>query len=90
LALVAREVPVAFVRREAARTPSPNSGWPMAAMALALGVQLRKPGVYALHAQGRAPGAGDAQRAVMFASKAVLCFAALSALLLAWAAMAWA
>lgn len=30
------------------KTPSPNGGWPMAAMAGLLRVQLRKPGVYAL------------------------------------------
>jgi adenosylcobinamide-phosphate synthase len=90
LALIAREVPLGLLRREAARTPSPNSGWPMAAMALALGVRLRKPGVYALHAQGRAPVAGDAQQAVVLASRVVLWFAGLSVLLLAWVAMEWA
>jgi adenosylcobinamide-phosphate synthase len=45
--------------REARRTPSPNSGWPMAAMALRLGVRLIKPGVYTLHAAGRPVEAGD-------------------------------
>lgn len=30
------------------KTPSPNGGWPMAAMAGLLKIQLRKPGVYAL------------------------------------------
>lgn len=41
--------------REAARTPSPNGGWPMAAMALRLGVRLDKPGVYTLNAGAQAP-----------------------------------
>lgn len=41
--------------REAGRTPSPNSGWPMAAMALTLGLSLGKPGVYRLNAEGVAP-----------------------------------
>jgi adenosylcobinamide-phosphate synthase len=45
------------LRQEAARTPSPNSGWPMAAMALHLNVRLRKPGVYALNADAPSPGA---------------------------------
>jgi adenosylcobinamide-phosphate synthase len=45
--------------REAAHTASPNSGWPMAALALSLNVRLRKPQVYALNAQGRAPLAAD-------------------------------
>jgi adenosylcobinamide-phosphate synthase len=45
--------------REAGRTASPNSGWPMAALALSLNVRLRKPGVYALNANGSAPSAQD-------------------------------
>jgi adenosylcobinamide-phosphate synthase len=46
--------------REAARTASPNSGWPMGALALSLNVRLRKPRVYALNANGSAPSAQDA------------------------------
>ena len=45
--------------REAAQTASPNSGWPMGALALSLNVRLRKPGVYALNANGSAPSAQD-------------------------------
>lgn len=60
------------LRSEAARTPSPNSGWPMAAMALALDVCLHKPGVYALNAAGRAPLAPDTRRALSYASKVLL------------------
>jgi adenosylcobinamide-phosphate synthase len=63
---------MAKLRTEARRTPSPNSGWPMAAMALALGVCLHKPGVYALNAPGRAPVAADTQQAMVYASKTVL------------------
>ena len=40
----------ALLRQEARKTPSPNSGWPMAAFALALGIKLEKPGVYSLNA----------------------------------------
>lgn len=40
---------------EAAKTPSPNSGWPMAALALVLGIRLGKPGVYVLNAEGVPP-----------------------------------
>ena len=47
------------LRNEAGKTPSPNSGWPMAAMALALGVTLGKPGVYTLNASGCAPQTRD-------------------------------
>lgn len=44
---------------EAARTPSPNSGWPMGAMALVLDVQLRKPDVYVLNERGAHPVEAD-------------------------------
>ena len=57
---------------EAARTPSPNGGWPMAAMALALGVQLRKPGVYTLNAGARAPEPADVVRACAIASRSAM------------------
>lgn len=60
------------LRQEAARTPSPNSGWPMAAMALVLGVRLAKPGGYVLHAAGRAATAQDTHRALCYASNVVL------------------
>jgi adenosylcobinamide-phosphate synthase len=41
----------AIARRDHARTPSRNHGWPMAAMAGALRVQLEKPGQYILGEQ---------------------------------------
>ncbi len=79
------------LRHEAAQTPSPNGGWPMGAMALLLGVCLRKPGVYALHAQGRAVTQADVQQALAWSRRAVgmtlwglalaLCGAALAAML---------
>ncbi len=59
------------LRSEARRTPSPNSGWPMAAMALALGVRLQKPGVYVLNDPGHAPLPIDTARAVHIALKVV-------------------
>jgi adenosylcobinamide-phosphate synthase len=62
----------AALRSEARRTASPNSGWPMAAMALALDVRLGKPGVYTLNAAARAPLAADGRRAQALASHAVL------------------
>jgi adenosylcobinamide-phosphate synthase len=49
---------------EAARTTSPNSGWPMGALALSLNVRLRKPQVYALNANGSAPLAADTAAAL--------------------------
>jgi adenosylcobinamide-phosphate synthase len=55
---------------DAALTPSPNGGWPMGAMALRLGVRLRKPGVYALNAAGRSPEAADMASALVVAGRA--------------------
>jgi adenosylcobinamide-phosphate synthase len=69
---------------EATKTPSPNGGWPMAAMALNLGVAVRKPGVYVLNPQGRAVEASDTAQAVIYASKALVAqvFIALVAIIL--------
>lgn len=50
------------LRRDARRTPSPNGGWPMSAMAGALGVMLDKREAYTLNATGRAPTALDLAR----------------------------
>lgn len=60
------------LRTQAAQTPSPNSGWPMACMAMLLDIRLSKPGVYVLHASGRKASAGDMAHAVRLASMAVL------------------
>ena len=45
------------------RTPSPNSGWPMAAAAHALGVRLEKAGHHILNAGGRLADPADIQAA---------------------------
>lgn len=79
LALAARRWP-AGLAQEARKTPSPNSGWPMAAMALLLGVRLAKPGVYALHPRGRQAGPLDTRRAAALGGLAVLLLAPLSVL----------
>ena len=71
LALVALRWPHGLLR-EARTTPSPNSGWPMAAMALLLGVRLGKPDVYVLNAVGRTPEAEDSHRAARLAGLAVI------------------
>jgi len=54
---------LAVLRRDCRRTQSPNSGWPMAAMAGALGVALEKPGAHRLGA-GALPLAADVERAI--------------------------
>lgn len=79
--------PVALAR-EAALTPSPNGGWPMGAMALRLGVRLGKPGVYTLHAAGRAPLAADTRQALALGRRAARWAFVLAALALV-AGTAW-
>lgn len=66
--------------QEAARTASPNSGWPMGALALSLNVRLRKPQVYALNADGSAPSAADTATALRRAAMAAWIIAALFAI----------
>lgn len=82
LVLAAEGLSLSALQREARKTPSPNSGWPMAAMALALGVSLGKPGVYSLNPEGRPPRAPDIALAQGLASKAVFAgvFVALTAM----------
>ena len=72
LILVSGAVQMKRLRTNAASTPSPNSGWPMAAMALALGVRLGKPGGYVLNGEAPAPQAQDTARAIRIASNVVL------------------
>ena len=76
------------LRAEAAKTPSPNSGWPMAAMALVLGVTLRKPQVYRLNPSGREAQAPDTGHAVAYAEKTLLFLMAVAVLAMVYVA-AW-
>jgi adenosylcobinamide-phosphate synthase len=84
LKLLSRGVDLKTLGLEARKTPSPNSGWPMAAMALALGVRLQKPGVYVLNPSGRSPEPKDAVLARKKALKvaASACLYAQAAILL--------
>ncbi|MFB6205618.1 MAG: CobD/CbiB family cobalamin biosynthesis protein [Haloglomus sp.] len=64
--------------------PSPNSGWPMGALAAALGTRLEKPGVYALPGGSSLPDVAVARRGLRLVARAGW---------LAWggaAALAWA
>lgn len=87
LAVAAGGLPLRMLAREAQQTPSPNSGWPMAAMALALRIRLGKPGVYQLHATGQAASMTDTARACALASRAVTIPCLLA--LLAWGVLAF-
>lgn len=68
----ARRQVLGRLRREASLTPSPNGGWPMAAMALLLDVRLTKPGAYVLNAAGQAPRPSDTALAASLAQKVVV------------------
>ena len=72
LALISGGIRLQKLGEEARKTHSPNSGWPMAAMALALCVRLQKPGVYVLNASGRPPEPKDTILAQKKASNVVL------------------
>ncbi len=52
-------------------TPSPNSGWPMAAAAHGLNVRLEKPAHHLLNPGGRSPAPDDIQRANRLATGAL-------------------
>jgi adenosylcobinamide-phosphate synthase len=92
LVLGAQGLPLRTLARQARKTPSPNSGWPMAAMALVLGVRLAKPGVYTLHGRGRRAGPLDTRRAARVGTRVVLALVPVVAaiqLLVAMAFYAW-
>jgi len=61
-------------------TPSPNGGWPMGMLALALDVRLGKPGVYVLNAKAEAPSAADLWRGLRICGRTVWLSAVLSAM----------
>jgi adenosylcobinamide-phosphate synthase len=69
-------------RDQASRPTSPNSGWPMATLAAALGVRLAKPGVYTLDF-GSVPTAAEARRAERLVTRAGLLAFALAGVV-AW------
>ena len=62
----------------AGRTPSPNGGWPMGAMAVGLGIRLGKPGVYQLNPAGRPPVAFDTALALRRCGQVVVMLALLA------------
>ena len=59
-----RRAAVRVALRDHGLAPSPNGGWPMAAMAGGLGVRLAKRGSYAFNADAREPIAADIGRAL--------------------------
>ncbi|MDF9744209.1 adenosylcobinamide-phosphate synthase CbiB [Natrinema salsiterrestre] len=63
---------LARARRWARAPPSPNSGWPMAALACALTVRLEKAGVYVLNPDAALPSVADGERAVTVVGRAAV------------------
>ena len=68
--------------RDHGATPSPNSGWPMAAAAGALGTRLEKPGVYVVGEGLRVPSTEDIKPALRLAETAIALTVAGSVLVL--------
>lgn len=77
--------------RENKATPSPNSGWPMAAASGALEIRFEKPGTYIIGGRYREPEAVDISRAsVLMIVTSVLTAMAASAFIGAiWQAASW-
>jgi adenosylcobinamide-phosphate synthase len=69
------------LRRQAAVTASPNGGWPMGTMALALDVRLSRPGYYVLNPSGRFASRDDVLRGLAIAARAAWGVAIVAALL---------
>ena len=68
--------------RDHAKTPSPNSGWPMAAAAGSLGISLEKPGVYVIGLGGREPTTGEIKTALRLVATAIGIAVAASSMIL--------
>jgi adenosylcobinamide-phosphate synthase len=73
--------PIAQLIHESHKTPSPNSGWSMAAFAIRLGVHLGKPGVYMLNPSGADVDADVAIAGIRWISRSGWVLALIMALL---------
>lgn len=69
IALAAGGVAWRDLAREAARTPSPNAGWPIAAVALQLDVRCEKTGAHVCHPDGRRAASRDVDRALQLVGR---------------------
>jgi len=69
------------LREQSRITPSPNGGWTMGALALALSVRLGKPGVYVLNGSAPSPDAGHTRRGLELVARTAWLAATLLSLL---------
>ena len=75
---------LAIARRDHGQTASPNAGWPMSAMAGALGVRLTKPGAYCLGAELADPDVTAIHRSIDVLAAATLLSVPVALLLATW------
>jgi adenosylcobinamide-phosphate synthase len=75
--------------QEARKTPSPNSGWSMAAFALRLNVHLGKPGVYILNEKGNDLDAATTIAGIQWITRAGLGLTGVMALISLWRFELW-
>ncbi|MDR0767764.1 MAG: cobalamin biosynthesis protein [Methanosarcinales archaeon] len=75
--------------KENKASPSPNSGWPMAAAAGALHIRFEKPGTYVIGGEYREPVASDITRvsALVIMASVITAIAAVLAIALIWYAV---
>ena len=75
--------------KENKASPSPNSGWPMAAAAGTLHVRFEKPGTYVIGNQYRTPETADIERvsALIIMTSVITAVTAVLAVLLIWGAV---
>lgn len=64
---------IAAARAEHGKTPSPNSGWSMAAVAAAMGISMEKEGVYVI-GNGNMPSADDISRCYKLVERSSIIF----------------
>lgn len=72
--------------RDHCATPSPNSGWPMAALAGSLHIRLEKPGYYVLVEEGSEPDTSDVPRSLRLMETTIALTLAASLLILFYSA----
>lgn len=86
ICLVLKSSAIVKIYHQAIKTPSPNGGWPMGAMAVGLDIKLSKPGVYILNPEGHDASARSVLQACEAAARIfrVVLVLAVGTFLLGW------